>query len=72
MFNKALVFLGTSIAAILIVENMVVSSWTAFILIWYWKVWTLVIISILVWGCIWYWLKWMRSEKDIDNDELDF
>ncbi len=72
MFNKILVFWGLAVSAILIVENMIGSSGTAYILIWYWRVWTLVIVSLIIWWIIWYGLKWMKTDKDYKDEDLNF
>lgn len=72
MFNKILVYWGSSLAAILAVENIVISSGSAFIFIWHWKAWTLVFVSLLIWWIIWFWIKWMLSDKNYKDEDLNF
>lgn len=69
--NKVLIWISILLWCILIVENMVIWT-TSYIIIWYWKTWTLAIVSIFIWAMLWFWLKWLLVEKwwnDYDDDE---
>jgi hypothetical protein len=72
MINKIFVFWGLSLAAILIVENMV--TWmTAYVFIDSGaKTWFLSFVSVIVWIFIWYWIRWMFEKDTWDDENYDF
>lgn len=73
MLNKILIFGGISLAAILVVENMVIASWTAYIFLARWGAGVLSIVSIIIWWAIGFWIKWIISDKNkYDDDRMDF
>lgn len=68
MFNKILIFGWLALAAILIVENMVVQTQAFVFLSRNSTTAMLSIVSILIWIWIWFGLKWFLSQ---DKDEYD-
>jgi len=70
--NKILVFWGLAVFAVLLIENMVISS-TAYVLWFSSKSFILVLASTIVWFFIWFWAKWYWSSlNDKDDWEMDF
>jgi hypothetical protein len=69
--NKIFVFWGISLAAILIVENMV--TWTtAYIFISNGWTWFLGLVSAIIWIFIWWWFRWMLEKDNSDDENYDF
>ena len=73
MFNKILIFGGLALAAILIVENMVVPTQAFVFLSRNSTTWMLSFVSILIWISIWFGLKSLLAQDSNKYDEnLDF
>lgn len=71
MLNKILVFWWMAVGAVLVIENMVVSS-QAYLLIYNSRTWSLALFSIIVWIAIGYGLRWFYSKDEYKDDSLDF
>ncbi len=67
--NIAFVFIGISLAAILIIENMVIWMPAIVFIDSSSKWWILSIVSIIIWIFIWFWLRWMSNKDKSNNDD---
>lgn len=75
MINKILVFWWIALAAILIIENMVIPNTAYFFIDNNSSSWFVAFASTVIWIWIWIWLTWMYREwwkSKIDEDHLDF
>ncbi len=70
--NKFFVFGWISLAAILIVENMVVWMPAYVFINPSSKTWILSFVSIIIWIFIWFWLKWMLEKNQTEEVDFDF
>ena len=70
--NKIFIFWGLAVFAVLLIENMAISS-SAYVL-WFISRWyILVFVSSVVWFFIWYWFKgFLIWEDKKDDGEMDF
>lgn len=72
MMDKILIFGWLALAAILIVENVVMSSNAFVFLDSSSKWWILSIVSLIIWFLIWYWFKWFLNRDASDSENYDF
>jgi len=71
MLNRILIFGWLAVAAILVIENMVISG-SAFIFMFSGYAWQLSIVSIVIWFFIWYWVKSFFTTDSWDEENYDF
>jgi uncharacterized membrane protein len=73
MFNKILVIWWIALAAILIIENMVIPNTAYFFIDNSSSSWFVAFASTIIWIAIWYWIAWLLRKDGIeDDDRLDF
>ncbi len=75
MINKILVIWWIALAAILIIENMVIPNTAYFFIDNSSSAWFVAFASTVIWVAIWYWLAWLvrwNNNYDDDKDNLDF
>jgi hypothetical protein len=72
MFNKILIFGWLALAAILIVENMVIQTQAFVFLSRNSTTAMLSIVSILIGMAIWFGIKWFIQQENKDDEWFDF
>ena len=72
MFNKVLIFGWLALAAILIVENMVIQTQAFVFLSRNSTTAMLSIVSILIGMAIWFGIKWFIQQENKDDEWFDF
>jgi len=73
MFNKILVIWWIALAAILIIENMVIPNTAYFFIDNSSSSWFVAFASTIIWIAIWYWIAGLTRKDGIDDDDrLDF
>ena len=73
MLNKLLIWIWFLLAAILIIENMVLWQYAILFLDRWANSWTVAFVSTLIWIWMWYWIRWIIFDrKNIVEDSDNF
>jgi hypothetical protein len=71
MLDKVLILGWILLGTVLIIENIVNSSW-AFLFLDFTNTWLVVFVSIVIWVATWYWVRWKMSSKEYNDEEFDY